>query len=294
MSNNPYEKLLQYLQNQKQVSKDEVIRKEKVEFTKELIESSKFYGFEPEENESSKFFSVDLLKEKFCKVLLDEFKAQQKYERPYISVDEICSCIRQCYYKRKKYHIDEKKFCSYPFVYLIRSIGISIHKCIQEVYDFDEIEKKIQIDKFMVRGRVDAIKGDTVFEIKTFDKFINQIQPEHYNQVNIYAYILNSEYDYKVDNLTLIYVSQNGRIVLPLDAKPRKDVAEKLLNRALILKSSLETHQVPDPFGSNDKLCTWCLYQKYCNQDGFNSVKPSFIKDTKDEKSDKRKPVFLL
>jgi len=74
---------------------------------------------------------------------------------------------------------------------------------------------------------------------------------------------------------------------LPVDKK----IAESYLRRAPILKSSLESSQIPDPFGATDETCKYCLYRKQCQDDKPNEVMQPFYKKQKQEKVKKQAPA---
>ena len=295
--NNPYEKLLDYLKAQEQPKKKspakEVIPKKvkKVEIseTKKLIEESKIYGYIPGESfenpppKKSEGFDVSKLESMMRAKLIEEHKKSQSYERPYISVGELCSCIRQCFYIRMKYPFDIKNLYTFSYLYLMQKVGNVIHDVIQELYGFSEVEKTILSEKYKVKGRLDGVRDKFIFEIKSLDadKFKNQYVKEHYLQAIIYAYILNTEYNYNIETITIIYVMRNLRRIVPFDLPISDKLAESLLSKAPILKAALDTHQVPDPFGATNDTCKYCLYQKQCSEDKCNEILQPFKKKQK-------------
>ena len=186
-----------------------------------------------------------------------EYKKIQSYERPYISVTEICGCIRQAYYVRMRYPVNLNEQFKFSYLYLIQRVGDRVHEIIEELSDFSESEKTIISEKYKVKGRVDGIRENYIYEVKSIDvdKFKNKYLPEHYLQGLIYAYILNTEYDYNINYVTIIYVTRNLKKIVPFDIEINNKLAESLLSRALLLKSSLNANQVPDPIGSLDDHC---------------------------------------
>ena len=233
--------------------------------------------------------------------LIEEHKKSQSYERPYISVSELTNCLRQCYYYRMRYPVNLNKMHQYPYLYLIQKVGNKIRDVIQSLYNFTETEKTIVSQKFQVKGRVDGIHESFLCEIKSIDidKFKNKYIKEHYLQAIIYAYILNAEYAYKIEIITIIYVMRNLKRIVPFDLPVDHKLAESLLSRAPILKSALDTLQVPDPFGANQEHCKYCLYKKQCKEDKCNEIAQPFMrkkekkKDSIKEEKDK-KTAFLL
>lgn len=315
-TNNPYEKLLDYLEAQDTKSKKkppvkkEVLKKkvEKVEVTdtKKLIEESKIYGYIPGKTfekpppKKSAGFDVRKFESMMRAKLVEEHKKLQSYERPYISVSELYHCLRQCYYNRMRFPVNLKKLYQYPYLYLIQKVGNEIHEVIQELYDFSETEKTIVSERFKVKGRLDGIRDSFLFEIKSIDvdKFKNEYIKEHYLQGIIYAYILNTEYQYSIKTITIIYVIRNCKRIVPFDLPVDHKLAESFLSKALILKSSLETSQVPDPFGSTNETCKYCLYKKQCENDKCIEVSQPFKRKSKQKaipkKEKSHKTAFIL
>lgn len=310
--NNPYDELCKYLEKQQPLNKKSIIKKKSKKikfdnFVKDFKINSDVPGkqFKQPSLKESKGFNVSHFESLMKAKLIDSFKKSQNYERPYISVGELYSCIRQCYYSRMKYSFDIDKLYKFSYLYLILEVGKLVHKIIQDLYEFDEIEKVIISKKFHVKGRIDGIKGDCALEIKTIDndKFKNQYIKEHYIQSCIYAYILNTEYNYSLKYITLIYVSRNLKRIVPFDLPIDNNIALEALNKAPILKSALNSFKVPEPFGSTKDLCHFCLYLDHCKKDQCTKVKQPFKakyvdKIKNDKKSDVKYPniktAFLL
>ena len=320
---NEYEKLLSFLERQesnvevpaqKSIIKkpDSSIKpktqKEKVLLnTKKIIEESEIYSYVPPLEKynsisNSKGFDVKKFESLMRSKLIDSYKRLQSYERPYISVSELYGCLRQAFYNRSKYSIDLKKQFGFSYLYLIQKIGDEIHDIIQGLYDFTETEKTLVSEKYKVKGRLDAIRERFLYEIKSIDKdkFKNEYIQEHFLQANIYAYILNNEYDgYNIEDVVLIYVIRNLKRIIPFDLPINNDLAKSHLERAPILLSAIEQKITPDPIGAISEHCQYCLYKKYCEKDQCSKVFQPFKKQQNIVKSQqktgkKEKPVFLL
>lgn len=308
--NNAYEKLLNYYDSQpkkkppvKEPVAKKVEKKEKASFdTKKFIEDSKIPAYVPgpiPEKSKSKSFDVQRFESMMKTKLIEEHKKIQSYERPYISVTEICGCLRQSYYVRMRYPVNLNDQFRFSYLYLIQKIGNKIHEVIQELYDFSEIEKTILSEKYKVKGRIDGIRESFIHEIKSIDdsKFKNTFIREHYFQGLVYAYILNTEYNYNITTITIIYVMRNLKRIVPFDIPIDNQLAQSLLSRAPILLSSIKTSQVPDPFGATKEMCTFCLFKNQCKKDIVNEVKQPFIKEKNKEakkEADDKKTAFLL
>ena len=313
---NEYEKLLRYLEDQKpnkpavravKKSKAEV-KKEKVSNnTKKLLEEATIDEFKDiphtHGQKGTDGFSVLEFESMMRSKLIEEYKTSQSYERPYISCSELYNCLRQTYYVRKRYQIDITSQFRFSYLYLIQKVGNVLHEIFQELYNFSQVEKTIVSEKYKVKGRVDAIKGTHLYEIKSLDpsKFKGKFLKDHYIQGLIYAYILITEYDYKIDKITIIYVLRDLKTIQAFDLDVDMKVAEQYLARAPILLTALESNSVPDPIGASAESCKWCPYKSYCEKDPFSKITPPFLKtkkpvkkvvETKEE--DDKRTAFLL
>ncbi len=239
---------------------------------------------------SSGGFDVGKFESLMRSKLIDDHKRLQSYERPYISVGEICSCIRRGYYNRQKYPVDIKRQFSFSYLYLIQKVGNLIHEVVQNLYDFAEVEKTVVSEKFKVKGRADALKNEFLYEIKSLDpeKYHGDYVKAHYHQALIYAYILNSEYNYNIEKISILYVLRNLKKIYPFDLPVNDDLASSFLKRSLLLRSSLTSKQIPEPVGASEEECRFCLYRSFCEKDQCEVLQP--FKD----KNVKKEPVFLM
>jgi len=318
---NEYEKLLHYLEAQKPktnrkiippvVKKEEPKKRSKRETveekTKKFIEESQIHSYVPPSghqnrktyNQESNGFDVQKFETMMRTKLIDEHKKIQSYDRPYISVTELCSCLRQAYYTRKRYSVNLSKKYQFSYLLMIQKVGNIIHEIIQELYDFTESEKTIVSEKYNVKGRIDGIRNSFLYEIKSIDvdKFKNRYIKEHYEQALIYAYILNTEYDYNIKTITIVYVLRNLKHIIPFDVPIDNSIAESLLSRATLLKSSLDKIEVPDPIGATTEQCRYCLHKSYCEKDPCIKVIQPFVKKKPQKtelRPEQKKSAFLL
>ena len=298
-ASNEYSRLLDYLDEhiptpKVKVSKKEVkIHNAKVETKRILEESSELFSDVSwkTNNSSSKGFNVNVFESLMRTKLIDDYKKLESYERPYISVSELYKCIRQNYYIRMRVPVDIKKQFNFSYLYLIQKIGNGVHDIIQDLYNFTETEKTIISQNYKVKGRVDAIKERFIYEFKTIDpsKFKGKYFKEHYYQGLIYSYILNTEYNYNIDTIVIVYIPRDLKRIVPIDLPIDNSIAESFLNRAPILLSSLSSKIPPDPLGSTSEQCKWCLYKEYCKKDETSITQP-FLKTKKPKSKSKVKP----
>jgi len=326
---NEYEKLLAYLsanlpetptkqKSGKPVNSKAEIKKDSKKVaveksTQQLIEDSKIHSYIPpmedpvfQQYNKSVGFDVVAFEKGMRQKLIEEYKKSQTYERPYISVTEICNCIRSNFYNRMKYKVDLKKKFNFSYLYLIQRVGNEIHNVVQGLYNFNETEKTIVSETYKVKGRVDGIRESYLYELKSIDedKLKGKYKEEHYHQGIIYAYILNTEYEYKIKKIVIVYFIRNLKKVIPFDLPLDDSLAKSLLERAITLKSSININEVPDPIGATNDQCYWCLYKTYCEKDQCQNVlqpwkKSKKVKTEKEAYPEKvtrkkREAVFLL
>jgi len=310
---NEYEKLLRYLDNQEtkgaipapKIKKSKPQTKKEIvsENTKKLLEEATIDDYidlphvHVRKTHQSSKFDINKFESMMRSKLIEEYKTRQSYERPYISVSELYVCLRQNYYVRKRYQVDVKGQFKFAYLYLIQKVGNVIHELFQDLYNFTEVEKSVVSEKFKVKGRLDALEGKTLYEIKSIDptKFKGTYLKEHVYQGLIYAYILITEYGYDIENITIIYVLRDLKTVQAFDIKVDLKAAESFLTRAPILLSALEQSIIPDPIGANKDQCKWCPYKSFCENDGFDKLAPPYMKKERKKESPKIKEAkFLL
>lgn len=319
--NNEFEKLLSYLEKeQKSVAKRapkptkaQLKQKKITSNTKKILEDSieeysDLHMLSQHKSASTAGFSVEKFESLMKSKLIDQYKKLQSYERPYISVTELCGCLRKAYYYRQRYEIDVKDEFSFAYLYLIQEVGNTIHEVVQNLYDFGEMEKTVVSEKHKIKGRIDAIKDEFVFELKSIDehKFKGKFFREHYYQGLIYAYILNTEYNYNIKHITIIYIQRNLKKIFPFDIPVDNKIAEELVSRAKILKGCLTSKSVPEPIGATKEQCRFCSFRKFCEKDVCQMIQPFKSKPKKkvktkkvstkkvEPKTDDKKTAFLI
>jgi len=218
---------------------------------------------------SSNGFNVEKFYNLCNSRLTQEYISGQNYERPYFSVTELLQCVRMTYFQRMKYPIDINHIFKYGPLLLIQEVGKEIHLITQSIYGFEESEKVVIDKNFNVKGRVDALIKNFLFEIKTIDeeKYNGNYIDKHFIQGCIYSYILNNNYDYNIDTITIVYFSRTLKNIYSFDVKYDENIAKKYLKYALILKQSIETKKIPNKIESDIEQCKFCNYKKYCNEE---------------------------
>lgn len=277
---NEYERLLKVIDEEKSRSFESKSTIESINKEPERKESDEQ---EPAKKPQPKDYSVldqqktstssisESVKENFRRKLVDNYTRMRSYNRPYLSVSEIQYCIRKCYYERMKYPVDTSGLFKFELLYLIQEVGKKVHDLVSENFNFDEVEKVVKSEKYGVKGRLDAIKDNTLFEIKTVDvEKSKQVDTNHINQANIYAAILVEEYGYKIDNIEFVYIPRNLKNILSYEVKPDLGKGLKFLKNAAYLHDCLKTSIVPDTINKEFDNCDFCHFRKYCSKEENN------------------------
>jgi len=200
----------------------------------------------------------------------------------------VIHCLRGCYYYRKKYSINLNKKFGYPFLFIRRKVGDAVHEAIQEVYNFDEIEKTIISEKFNVKGRADGIKDIYLIDFKPSDKIKEKVDIKHYDQANIYSTILNTEYDYSIEKIVIVYYILNFKDMQVFTSNVDIKRGLEFLRRGKLLKEHLDNNILIDPIGSTESECKFCPYLRYCEKDGYKEVCPPKSKVKNDVKVEEK------
>lgn len=216
-------------------------------------------------------FSLDKLKRSMRKKLISSYYKYRNYERPLISVTEVISCIKKAYYFRMKYEVDDNNLFNYPQLLLIQECGKIIHEVVQSNFDFDICEKVIKSEKYKMKGKVDGIKSSTAFELKSLDpdefKTIKKIRENDYNQGIVYCYLLNDEFDYKIDSLECVYISRNLKDIKVFKSDIDFEKAKIFTNKSLQLYDCLSKTTPPNiKYDKNNQECFYCEFKKYCKK----------------------------
>jgi len=74
----------------------------------------------PSKKKTSKGFDIQKFEFLMRSKLIDEYKKIQSFDRPYISVTELCSCTRKSYYERKRYEVDINQMFRFPYLVLLQ------------------------------------------------------------------------------------------------------------------------------------------------------------------------------
>lgn len=228
---------------------------------------------------------------------IKKFKDRQEYERAYTSVTELLNCVRYNYYYRSKGSIDYKKNFNFVYLDFYAGLGTEVHELVQNIYDFKEIKKALFSKIYNVKGEADAITPPYLYEFKTVDEkalFGLDYRVKDYEQGNIYAHILNSEYDYKLNTITLVYFFRDNLKKDPyaIDIKYDSELAKSFLERSNILLDHLSSKKLPLMIGASKDNCKYCIYKENCKTD--NKKTDNKTKQEKENKTIKTNSSFKI
>lgn len=246
------------------------------------LDINSFYSKQPVSSKNTEF-NVEKFKTLMRKKLITNYYRIREYKRPYISVTEILSCLRKSYYERMKYTVNDSDLFNFPQLLLIQEVGNKVHDLVSENYDFDEVEKVLKSENFKLKGRVDAIKNSTIFEIKTVDpsefKQIQKIRENDYNQGIVYGYILNNDYGYNISSLEVIYISRDLKNFIVLKSNIDVNTGKDIVDRSLELYECLKLSKPPlSYYDSNDNECKYCPFKKNCKSEDNEKLKDDNVK----------------
>lgn len=131
-----------------------------------------------------------------------------------------------------------------------------IEKVLSEMLGFDSVKLEVDYEKdievedtlYIVKGRIDAVIGDTIVEIKTSRSDISIPQNHHVLQTRIYLWLSG----YK--NALLLYITPSRITEFPIN-KPATD--DEVIN---LIKETLTCTHTP----RYSWECGYCIYSVLC------------------------------
>lgn len=161
-----------------------------------------------------------------------------------IYVKDLCFCKEKSILRKKYKHID-LEILKQPQV----KLGILLHKAIQsilEYHNFDiEVPGEISIDKYIIKGRIDAIYYIHNKKYGVELKFSENIIEPYFKQVKIYNTMFDLEYT------TLISVTERKFFVKEISERYEKETILKFINNWKSPQYDFE--------------CKTCYYAQFCN-----------------------------
>ena len=173
-----------------------------------------------------------------------------------ITVTEATSpCLRRSYYARTRTQQPTP-------VEFLKVAGQDIHRALQDVLRSDgwevEVGVSLQLDGFVLRGRVDAAKDDVILEFKTTNGVPERPYESHQLQTQAYLTMMNASKGY------IIYLSRTDGKVKVFKIHPSKGSLKKVIGRAKQLHEALKSNQPPPP--SRGPWCEYCSFKLACRR----------------------------
>jgi hypothetical protein len=155
--------------------------------------------------------------------------------------------------------------------------GHAVHDRLQKLFESMGIdaksEIKIEYAEPPIRGHADGtIKwggDDVLIEIKSCsdEVFINRLKwkkpkDEHFEQANIYAYILD------IDRIFVIYENKNNQQLKVFEKKANREAAQKIIDDWLIQWWVHQEGKLPKrPYKPDSSVCAGCDVKYHCFAD---------------------------
>ncbi len=220
-------------------------------------------------------FDLDAFNKIMQSELIVNYQKHQSFSHPNISFGECVSCIRQQYYKRKKYPLNLERLFSFSCLFLIHEVDDFLLSLIQKTYKFEEINKYITGKNYAVRGNVHAVDKSSgfLYVLNPVDpiNFKNNYIAAHANIGQIQAYILNTDYNYNISKIVLIYILRNMKSIYKYTLELNAKTIDQYLKNGMELKKCLDHNKVPEPLGKTDSQCAFCMFKKFCQTDSKNN-----------------------
>ncbi|MEM4976938.1 MAG: PD-(D/E)XK nuclease family protein, partial [Desulfurococcaceae archaeon] len=174
-----------------------------------------------------------------------------------ITVTEAVSpCLRRSYYARTRVQQPTP-------VEFLKVAGQDIHLALQDILRGEgwdvEVSVALPVNDFVLRGRIDAAKNDTIIEFKTTTN-IPEDRPYESHQLQAQAYLAMMH----ASQAYIIYLSRTDGKVKVFKIHPSKGSLKEVIGRAKQLHEALKSNQPPPP--SRGPWCEYCSFRLTCNK----------------------------
>lgn len=198
--------------------------------------------------------------------ILNYMKTKSHY-----SISDLLDCPMKSYYLRTGTPLDGNYEPKYPYAVAGQKVGKATHDEIQKMYNFDNCEVKIDNKELGITGRIDAIKGDVIYEIKKSDDL--KLYPSYVEQACLYAYLYNLEHPNSIKYIEVILALSNLKDFATFKYEyngAAKNTALYKIHMINLINKSLED-------GTNENLkkvmdmdkCIFCPYTHTCSKENI-------------------------
>ncbi|CAQ58450.1 CRISPR/Cas system associated [Stygiolobus rod-shaped virus] len=168
-------------------------------------------------------------------------------------------CVRRSYFERtevfQKINVSEAM-----------ETGVVYHEAIEQKLRDElkcETEKEIQgeLNGIKISGRIDAICGNDLLEIKTVSIFVNIPKSYHIDQATVYWLLTNKQY-----NIYLIYIKRNDLQIreIMLDKSVLEAHIPNIMKFIDDYKKLIETGDYRQVKMADSTFCKNCYFTKKC------------------------------
>ncbi|PLJ78100.1 PD-(D/E)XK nuclease family protein [Infirmifilum sp. SLHALR2] len=169
-----------------------------------------------------------------------------------VYVTEVTGCLRRSWYIRAMGGpLPDEKI-------VILLLGDDVHLLINSEFPLGEGEKSFEkeFQGVRLRGRVDRIAGETIFEFKTASAIPREPREHHVDQMQLYFWLTDRSRGF------IVYVSKTTGQVKAFPVARDEERIKFLLDRAIRLSQSLKQGNPPDP--EKGWLCDYCEFREAC------------------------------
>ncbi|MGB9785991.1 MAG: PD-(D/E)XK nuclease family protein [Infirmifilum uzonense] len=169
-----------------------------------------------------------------------------------IYVTEVTGCLLRSWYMRTMAGpISDEKI-------VILLLGDDVHYLINSQFPLGEGEKSFEREYkgVTIKGRVDRIAGELIFEFKTASNIPREPREHHVDQMQLYFWLAEKNKGF------LVYVSKTTGQVKAFPIIRDEQRIQTLLERAESLSNSLRLAVPPAP--EKGWLCEYCEFRDRC------------------------------
>jgi hypothetical protein len=222
-------------------------------------------------------FDVQVIYNKYKKELTAQMYSilKSSSKKYHFSISELLDCPMKNFYLRTNTTFDSNFQPLYPYAIAGQRVGNLTHGEIQRTYNFDNIEIKIDNKELGITGRIDAIKDDTIYEIKKSDDL--KLYPSFVEQACLYCYLYNKEHDDVIDYFEIILSLSNLKKIesfkFKYDGAAKNMAIYKINNINYINKALDENDQTILKSHLDFDKCIFCPYTNRCSNENLEENK---------------------
>ncbi len=180
-------------------------------------------------------------------------------DRDTIAITEVTfPCLRKAYYDRTRRRLPTPAEA-------LKVLGTEVHTLLQDVLKEEgwdiEVGVSLNLGEFKLVGRVDAVKGDEVIEIKTSNGLKDRALESHVLQLQAYMAVLHAKHGY------IVYIDRASGRVRVFRVRPDRYALRIVIKRAKQLHEALANHRALPPKHAG-AWCALCAYRWNCLRRG--------------------------